>query len=182
MKGSWSNGTTPPWRGGNPSSTLGGSTDIRKVAGYGLPGRTANACHLKGDEGSNPLPSAYGSMRKRTSCLASNERFQVQIPSVTPRCRRGSTEKGSALVKRPMLVRIQSSALISRWCNGQHRTLLRSWFDSRSGYWRLFRKLLRKEGVPCLNNTSTNNHFFETMSKRRKGFLSETQVKRDHYF
>src|SRR5262245_27353541 len=25
--GSWSNGTTPPWRGGNPSSILGGSTD-----------------------------------------------------------------------------------------------------------------------------------------------------------
>ena len=51
----------------------------RKVAGYGLPGRTANACHPKGDEGSNPLPSAYGSMVKRTSCLASNEKFRVQI-------------------------------------------------------------------------------------------------------
>ena len=31
---------------------------LRKVAGYGLPGRTANACHQRGDEGSNPLPSA----------------------------------------------------------------------------------------------------------------------------
>ena len=51
----------------------------RKVAGYGLPGRTANACHLRGDEGSNPLPSAYGSMVKRTSCLASNEKFRVQV-------------------------------------------------------------------------------------------------------
>ena len=30
---------------------------LRKVAGYGLPGRTANACHHRGDEGSNPLPS-----------------------------------------------------------------------------------------------------------------------------
>ena len=55
------------------------STDKRKVAGYGLPGRTANACHLHGDEGSNPLPSADGSMVKRRSCLASNEMFQVQI-------------------------------------------------------------------------------------------------------
>ena len=51
----------------------------RKVAGYGLPGRTANACHLIGDEGSNPLPSAYGSMVKRTSCLASNEKFRVRV-------------------------------------------------------------------------------------------------------
>src|SRR5690348_5667619 len=42
--GSWSNGTTPPWRGGNPSSILGGSTDIRKVAGYGSPGRFAKPC------------------------------------------------------------------------------------------------------------------------------------------
>ena len=34
-----------------------------------------------------------------------------------------------------MLVQIQSSALVSRWCNGTHKTLLRSWswFDSRSG-------------------------------------------------
>ena len=151
----------------------------------------------KGHMGSNPMPSAYGSMVKRTSCLASNEMFQVQIlvellnrngratrlatgpgwkpgelyglegstpslsaeaiwcpwctwsahlpvkqkvwvqlPSVTPCCRRGSTEKGVRLVSGIMLVRIQSSALTSRWCNGQHKTLLRSWswFDSRSGY------------------------------------------------
>ncbi|MEJ7593700.1 MAG: SEC-C metal-binding domain-containing protein [Planctomycetaceae bacterium] len=27
-------------------------------------------------------------------------------------------------------------------------------------------------------NNSTNSHFFETMSKRRRGFPSETQVKR----
>lgn len=53
-----------------------------------------------------------------------------------PRCRRGSTEKGSALVKRLMLVQIQSSALTFRWCSGKHWTLRRSrpWFDSRSGY------------------------------------------------
>jgi hypothetical protein len=29
--GSWSNGTIPLWRGGDPSSILGGSTDKRKV-------------------------------------------------------------------------------------------------------------------------------------------------------
>ena len=36
-------------------------------------------------------------------------------------------------------------------------------------------------GVQCetrTTKTSTNSHFFETMSKRRKGFPSETQVKR----
>ena len=53
--------------------------NLRKVAGYGLPGRTANACHQTGDEGSNPLPSAYGPMVKRTSCLASNEMFRVRV-------------------------------------------------------------------------------------------------------
>lgn len=39
----------------------------------------------------------------------------------------------------------------------------------------------RKEGAPCditIKNTETNGHFFETMSKRRRGFPSETQVKR----
>ena len=30
----------------------------RKVAGYGWPGRTANAVLPRGDEGSSPLPSA----------------------------------------------------------------------------------------------------------------------------
>lgn len=35
-----------------------------------------------------------------------------------------------------------------------------------------------KEGAPWPSTTSTNSHFFETMSKRRKGFPSETQVKR----
>ena len=43
---------------------------------------------------------------------------------------------GTGFVNRLMLVQIQSSALASRWCNGQHKTLLRSWswFDSRPGY------------------------------------------------
>src|SRR5262245_16768297 len=38
-----------------------------------------------------------------------------------------------------MLVRIQPSALPSRWCSGRHGTLRRSrsWFDSRSGYYYL---------------------------------------------
>ncbi len=33
-------------------------------------------------------------------------------------------------------------------------------------------------GDPCSRSTSTISPFFETMSKRRKGFPSETQVKR----
>jgi uncharacterized protein YchJ len=36
-------------------------------------------------------------------------------------------------------------------------------------------------GAPChtrITNNSTNSHLFEPMSKRRKGFPSETQVKR----
>lgn len=39
----------------------------------------------------------------------------------------------------------------------------------------------RREGAPCdtrITNISTNSHFFENMSKRRRGFPSETQVKR----
>ena len=35
-----------------------------------------------------------------------------------------------------------------------------------------------KGGAPCDTTTLTNGHFFETMSKRRRGFPSETQVKR----
>lgn len=35
----------------------------------------------------------------------------------------------------------------------------------------------RKDGVLC-GLTSTINHFFEPMSKRRRGFPSETHVKR----
>ena len=50
LMGSWSNGKTPPWHGGNRGSIPRDSTqqEIRKVAGYGLPGRTANACLLTG--------------------------------------------------------------------------------------------------------------------------------------
>lgn len=44
--------------------------------------------------------------------LPVKQEVRVQIPSVTLKiCRRGSTEKGTALVKRLMLVQIQSSAL-----------------------------------------------------------------------
>src|SRR5262245_33893266 len=47
-------------------------------------------------------------------------------------------QRGAGFVNRSMLVQIQSSALWmtrSRWCNGQHKTLLRSrsWFESRLG-------------------------------------------------
>jgi hypothetical protein len=48
--GSSSNGTTPPWRGGDPGSTPGESIAgmLRKVAGYGWPGPGANGCARKG--------------------------------------------------------------------------------------------------------------------------------------
>ena len=83
------------------------------------------------------LPSVTLELRECASGkrAASKTAEQGSIPCTSACCRRGSTEKGSAPVKRLMLVRIQSSALSSRWCNGQHRTLLRfwSWFDSRPG-------------------------------------------------
>ena len=55
-------------------------------------------------------------MVKRTSSLASNQKFRVRFlvgllmrqPS-----RRGSMQKGAALVKQIMLVRTQSSALVT---------------------------------------------------------------------
>ena len=40
-----------------------------------------------------------------------------------------------------------------------------------------FRLTPRKGGVPCPDATLTTRSFFETMSKRRRGFPSETQVK-----
>ena len=69
-------------RGGNPGSIPGGSTgktELRKVAGYGWPGRGANAVLLRGDEGSSPLPSAFAPMVKRRSCLVSTEVFRVRV-------------------------------------------------------------------------------------------------------
>ena len=80
--GSWSNGTTPPWRGGNPGSIPGGSTGltrVRKVVGYGWPGRGANAVLPRGDEGSAPLPSAFAPMVKWRSCLVSTEVSRVRV-------------------------------------------------------------------------------------------------------
>ena len=81
-----------PWRGGDPSSTLGGSTDIRKVAGYGLPGRFAKPCDLRvmwvqipclplttADRAAHGARAVSGSMVKRTSSLASNEVFRVRV-------------------------------------------------------------------------------------------------------
>ncbi len=66
--GSWSNGKTPPWRGGNPSSTLGGSTNITPTAHLFL--STAwFACRFLGNSCSwwrgarNPLTSWIGPSR-----------------------------------------------------------------------------------------------------------------------
>lgn len=42
----------------------------------------------------------------------------------------------------------------------------------------IFCRLLKKGGVPWTNTISTAQAPFESMSKRRKGFLSEKQVKR----
>src|SRR5262245_29232571 len=70
--GPWSNGKTPARQVGDPGSTPGGSTAIRKVARYGLLGHGANVVLPRGDEGSTPLPSAHAPMVKRTSYLASN--------------------------------------------------------------------------------------------------------------
>lgn len=62
--------------------------------------------------------------------LPVKQEVRVQIPSVTLKIRRrGSTEKGTALVKRLMLVQIQSSALtfLRPWSvPDSHATLRRS--------------------------------------------------------
>ncbi len=71
----------------------------------------------------------------KTVARGSNPRT-VAVELKLLKCRRGSKQKGAGPVNRIMRVRIPPSALPSRWCNGTHRTLLRSesWFDSRSGY------------------------------------------------
>ena len=86
--GRWSNGKTlglhPGNRGSIPRRSTGSEMRLRKVAGYGLPGRFAKRVLPRGDEGSTPLPSAWcaglrAPMVKRRSCLASNEEFQVRL-------------------------------------------------------------------------------------------------------
>ena len=41
----------------------------------------------------------------------------------------------------------------------------------------ILRDFSQEGGAPC-DTTTTGSHFFETMNKRRKGFPSETNVKR----
>ncbi len=62
--------------------------ETRKVAGYGLPGLFAKQCNVKVVRvqlpclplvGSINCRSQHGSMVKRTSSLASNEKFQVRF-------------------------------------------------------------------------------------------------------
>lgn len=75
--GLWSKGKTPPWRGGNPGSIPGGSTEW-KVVGYGWPSRFAKPCPLTGMWVQIPcLPLAP--MVKWTSCLVSTEVFRVRV-------------------------------------------------------------------------------------------------------
>ena len=157
--------------------------------------------------GSNPMPSAYGSMVKWTSCLASNEMFQVRVlvglleknvmvsvvyavGTVAAATGKGSTPFGHTskptwpdIERRPPCKRNHAGANpvvgpTSRWCNGSDGTLLKSkpWFDSRSGYLRNDTEELG--GGSWLPTASTTNSFFETMSKRRRGYPSETYVKR----
>ena len=81
--GPWSKGTTSPWRGGDPGSTPGGSTDTRrderKVAGYGWPGLGANECARMGVRVRIPcLPLIFpdGEAEDHTSVLTRSPGFE----------------------------------------------------------------------------------------------------------
>ena len=52
---------------------------LRKVAGYGSPGRFAKPCGFTAMWVQIPRLPLFGSMVKRKSCLGSNEEFWVQI-------------------------------------------------------------------------------------------------------
>lgn len=51
-------------------------------------------------------------------------------------------------------------------------------FDISVSFFQLILISLKQEVQKCIFKNITNSRFFETMSKRRKGFPSETQVKR----
>lgn len=125
--GPWSSGTTPPWRGGDPGSTPGGSTPVprtsagrgRKVAGYGWPGLVASECAREGVRVRIPrLP------------LDAFDR-QGRPPGRGLRLQPGRTGFESL---RPCCMP-DSHRTIPSECDGRHATLRRSQtgFDSRRG-------------------------------------------------
>jgi hypothetical protein len=77
--GSWSNGTTPVRQTGNPGSIPGGSSEW-KVAGYGWPGRSANAVLLTEMRVRLPCLPLDAPMVKRTII----PRFERGVPGSNP--------------------------------------------------------------------------------------------------
>jgi hypothetical protein len=59
--GSWSNRRTPPWRGGGPGATPGDSTQVRRKASELASNPVASGAPLDGVVGSSPTPSAASS-------------------------------------------------------------------------------------------------------------------------
>lgn len=130
--GSWSNGTTLAWRAGNPGSTPGGSTDFRKVAGYGSPGRFAKPCGCIAVRVQLPcLPlldgemDDHGSLRTSRSGFESRSGYSRLHSEGPPEGRRepvGSRRSFTALrVRLPLL----PLSLIAGVCvvTGMHATL-----------------------------------------------------------
>ena len=106
-------------------------------------------------------------------------------------CRCGSTEKGVRLVSGSMLVRIQSSALkfeLPVWTTSIETETSELTLRSNDLY-RLAESIAARlvpfpatqtciwRSVSC-KTAPTKKSFFESMSKRRRGFPSETNVKR----
>jgi hypothetical protein len=127
---------------------VGPLTYIRKVAGYGLPGRTANACPFTGIWVQIPcLPLTNSAIRgrsvpspmvKRTSSLASNEVFRVRVlvgllttwPVVVPDSMTASEAVG------PGSIPGRATYFTACECAGSHGRLriCKTGFDSSAGY------------------------------------------------
>ena len=55
---------------------------LRKVAGYGLPGRLAKPCDFLSHVGSNPMPSAFAKRLDGETDIMS--RFEREVPGSNP--------------------------------------------------------------------------------------------------
>lgn len=99
-------------------------------AGYGWPGRTANAFALTGMWVRIPPPPLTALVVKRISCRASNAVFQVQIlAEALWSC--GPAVQGASLTRRSTVVRSHPGSLASHgnmrgalcgmWCSGSTR-------------------------------------------------------------